>query len=237
MPWLIKRPKVGVYEDKTRSLQNRLSYERVSQTWKTAFVWLYLGSRENAIPATSDIQVTAFMEVPDRAYSAEPVEINIWNEENPEQSVDLSQFGIMNPIGDEKLFRVHINSYDQLGRPIRTGDVLEMPFFSRDGKRAYWEINDVDREQEYEKYYAIVKAIPLDKKRESNEIPINRDNGGILGNYVDQVDLEADEQVSFNDVDTSGVTVDDPTTDTTEDFDPRTGETKRSFLDDETKTF
>lgn len=236
MVWDIKRPKVGVYEEKTRALQNRLSYEKVSLTWKTAFVWLYLGSSTNVTPSTSDIQVTAFMEVPDRAYSAEPVEINIWNEENPEQSVDLSQFGIMNPIGDEKLFRIHINSYDQLGRVIRTGDVIEMPFFALDGKRAYWEIIDVDREQEYEKYYSIIKAIPLDKKRESNEIPINRSNEGILGDYMDQVDTEADAEVSYNGVDTNNVTVDDPNTDTDDDFDPRSG-TNKSFLDDPTKTF
>jgi hypothetical protein len=237
MVWSVKRPKVGVYGNKTRSLQSRLAYEKVSLTWKTAFVWLYLGSRENATPTTSDVQVTAFMEVPDRAYASTPVEINIWNEENPEQSVDLSQFGIMNPIGDEKLFRVHVNSYDQLGRVIRTGDVIEMPFFSLGGKRAFWEIIDVDREQEYEKYYSILKAIPLDNKREANEIPINRDNGGILGAYTDQVDTEGDDAVPYNGVDTDDVTVDDPNTDMTDEFDPRDEDTKKSFLDDPTKTF
>lgn len=232
----VKVAKVGVYGEKTRALQRRLAFERTSQTFKTAFVYLYLGDRSNPEPALHDVGVRAFAEVPDRAYEAEPIEINIEPEKLSEQAADLSRFGIIDQMGNEHTFRVHVNSYEDLGRAIRVGDVLMLPFFERDEKHAFWEITDVDRNPEFEKYYSVIRANPLDDARETREIPLNNSNAGILQDAMEDMDLEFGEQVPFNGFDTDEVDVTDPNQNTDKTFDPR-GDDLGDFMDDPSKTF
>lgn len=231
-----KQPKVGVYGPKTRSLQSRLSYERVSQSWKFAQVYLYLGDRSEVNPSIDDNGITAFGEVPDRAYAATPIEINIEMDRMSEQSADLSRFGIIDPMGDEEIFRVHVESYKDLGRKIMVGDVFEIPFFEEDGKRAFWEIHDVDSTSEFENYYAVIKAGTLQDKREVEEIPYNNSNSDMFNDLQSDIDTQAEEDVAYNGVDTDGVTVEDPNTDTQDDYDPLDDNTG-SFMDDPSKTF
>lgn len=226
----MKKAKVGVYGEKDRKLQRRLAYERVSQTWKTANVYMYLGSRDSAVPEVTDVQVTTFMEVPDRAYREDPIEINIYFEPLPEQIVDYSALGVITPMGDEQIIKVHINSYEDLGRPIRSGDVLEIPFFKQDHE-AFWEVVDVDRGQEFEKFYAIVKMKELSDSRETREIPISGSSGGIIDDIMNVHNDMAEEQVPHNGVDDTFIENGETNEKSFEDFDGRESP-KKSFLDD-----
>lgn len=225
-----KRAKVGLYGGKTRSLQKRLSYERVSQTWKIANVFLYLGSRANVDPSIKDVQITTFMETPDRAYSEEPIPINIQFEEIHEQIVDYSQFGVIDPAGVDQVVRVHVNSYEALGRPIVEGDILEVPFFEQDSHKAFWEVTDVDRSQEFEKFYAVVKLQELADSRETREI----DHSGSIGPALDVIMNQhldfAEGEIPFNGYDDSELMNGEPV-DVKEPWDGRQ-KNQASFLDD-----
>lgn len=225
-----KRAKVGLYGEKTRALQRRLSYERVSQTWKIANVFLYLGSRANDDPSIKDVQITTFMETPDRAYSKDSIPINIHFEELHEQIVDYTQFGVIDPTGVDQVVRVHINSYESLGRPIVEGDVLEIPFFEQDSHKAYWEVTDVDRSQEFEKFYAVVKLAELTDSRETREIDHTGSIGPALDSIMDQHLDFAEEMIPFNGYDDSDL-VNGEAVDQKQEWDGRQ-KNQASFLDD-----
>lgn len=229
---MVKLAKIGQYGPKTRALQRRLSYEKVSQTHKFADVWMYLGSRVNDDPSISDIQSTTFMEVPDRAYAAVPVRINIDFDPFPEQQTDLSQFGIVDPTGDDQKIRVHINSYEDLGRPIVEGDVMMVDFFNTEDVDAYWEVKDVDRKHEFEKYYAIITLDQLADSRATREIDMNGSNAGILGEIDNWQQIEQEEVVPFDGLDGRDIDNGEPGgDDEPEPYDGR-NKTQRSFLDD-----
>lgn len=196
---VIKRGKIGVYGAKTRALQKRLSAEMFGLTFKDANVYMYLGSRANDNPDINDIQTKVFYEVPDRAYSVDPVNISISMEGFNESNMDFSRFGIINPLGDEQTFRVHVDEFTGcLGRPLIVGDVLEVPFFARECEKAFWEITDVDDKSEFEKFYVVITASVLGDSRKTREIPIDgAGNDSIMDSVMDEADQEYTDQVPY----------------------------------------
>lgn len=227
---MIKRGKIGVYGEKTRTLQRRLTAELFGLTFKDANIYMYLGSRDSVEPHINDIQNQILFENPDRAYSVDPVNISIGMDPMGESGMDFSRFGIINPLGDEQTFRVHINEFDGcLGRPLIIGDVMEIPFFSKDCKKAFWEITDVDDKPSYERFYYTIKATVMSSSRKTREIPVERTNAAAMDFVVDGFDMAAMEQVSQ-------LGLDPEPTQTPEPVDYR-NKNQASFLDDPTKVF
>lgn len=232
-----KRAKIGLYGGKDRHLQRTVSYEHVAHTWKTAYIWKYLGSRQSVEPNINDIQNVVFMEVPDRAYAGEPIEINIAMEDFPERTTDLSQFGIIDPSSDKNTFRVHLNSLasQHLGRMLIRGDVMEIPFFEQDGNKSYWHIDDVDRKQEFEKYYVVIDAKPLESSRRTEEIPDKNTTDGILNNLEQDLDQKYQDTVGQDGLNTDNTDVVNPN-DNPDEYDSRNKD-QGSLLDDPNRTF
>lgn len=229
---MVKRARIGVYGNRTRSLQKRLSYEAVSLTWKIANVFMYLGSRDNVSPDVTDIQTTTFMEVPDRAYNSHSVAVNIYFEPAPEQVTDYSQFGIIDPIGTDQIIKMHVNSYDSLGRPPIVGDVVEVPFFKQDSHDALWEVTDVDRSQEFEKFYSVVKMRVLEDSRKTREIDMQGSIGDTLDDIMGQNENEANENVEHTGYDDTDVVGGNTNDDTDKPFDGTTQNDRDTFLDE-----
>ena len=217
----------GVYGPKTRSLQRRLEFEAFGLSFKTANIWLYLGSRENTDPNIFDIS-SPFMEVPDRAYSAHPIEIPIGMELEQENKTDFSRFGLINPLGDEIRIRVHIDDLHELGRAMIVGDVIEVPFYHRNDKKFYLEITDVDDSQEVEKFIHIVHATKLGDQRTTSEIPVDNSNADVMDLFGEQLNDMAQEQVPVK-----GTTFEEEPE--KEDIDYRRSN-QSSFLDDPNKS-
>lgn len=164
--------KIGMYGPNDRALQSSLAYEHEELTAKVANVFMYLGSRVNATPAITDVEDPILLENVDRAYASTSIPINIWVEPLPENVVDLSALGIINPLGNEQRFRVHINSFesDGLGRYLIAGDVLQIPFFTQDGYPTYFEVQDVDRKAAFENFYVTINTVRADDNAELTEI-------------------------------------------------------------------
>jgi len=221
--------KIGVYGSKTRSLQRRLSYEAFGLTFKTANVYRYLGSRANDAPDIDDIQSKVFFEVPDRAYSDEPIPIPVGMESLPDTKTDFSRFGLINPLQDETRFRVHVDDFLPIGRELIIGDVLELPFFEKHGD-AYWEITDVDFRSEAEKFTVVVSATPLKTSRATREIIVDKDNESIMDDIMAGLNTVYQEQVPVE-----GVYL-NPEEQPVEDIDYR-NDLQAGFLDDLNKTF
>jgi hypothetical protein len=224
----IRRGKIGVYGEKTRRFQRRLSAELFGLSFKDANIYRYLGSRANLDPSIDDIQTKVFYEVPDRAYDQNTVNIMIGMEPMGESAMDFSRFGIINPIGDEQTFRVHMDDFEGcMGRPLILGDVMEIPFFERDCVKAFWEITDVDDKPSYEKFYYTIRAKVLTESRKTREIPIDSGNGSFLDDVMQDSDQQYNEQVPFTGLD-------QPTEPTQVDYH---NEQQKSFLDDPSKIF
>lgn len=227
---VLRKGKIGVYGPKTRKFQRRLAAEMFGLTFKDANVYMYLGSRDSVAPHINDIQNQILFEIPDRAYSVTPVNIMIGMEPLGESGMDFSRFGIINPIGDEQTFRVHVDEFTGcLGRPLIIGDVFEIPFFERDCKKAFWEITDVDDKPSYERFYYTVKATVISNSRKTREIPIERTNEDIMGVVIDGLDLAFDQQISQTGLDPVPTPNPEP-------VDYR-NKKQASFLDDPTKVF
>lgn len=220
-----RRGKISVYGPKTRALQRRLSFEAFGLSYKDAKVYRYLGPVDDE--GIDNIQCKVFYEVPDRAYDTAPVDIPIGMEPLPEMKTDFSRFGLINPLSDETTFRVHIDDFDTIGRDLIVGDVFEMPFFSDKGKALY-EVTDVDLKSSYEKFIAIIHAVPLGDSRTNASLDsvVNRDDGAI----VDIMRQEAEEQYNEN-VPTEELSYDRNEVQTDSEVDPR-NKTQKSFLDD-----
>lgn len=224
-----KLGKIGVYGPKTRNLQRRLSFEAFGLTFKVAQVWKYLGSKNSVTPDINDIQTKVFWEVPDRVYGEEAIGIPIGMEQMPEAKADFSRFGYIDPLQNETMFRVHIDDFEPLGRELIIGDIFEMPFFKKNGKKVFWEITDVDLKQEYEKFIAIIYASPLDHNRKSVDIGVEQSNEHLIDDFMIEMDDELEQQVPLQ-----GTTFDpDPQP---EDVDYRNKD-QASFLDDPNKEF
>lgn len=219
--------KIGMYGGLTRCLQRRLSYEAFGLTAKYADFFLYQGSRENAIPNINDVQNRVFFEVPDRAYSGDPIPVPIGMEQFRESKMDFSRFGLINAFQDEQEFRMHIDDFEPLGREPIIGDVFEIPFHS-DGGKSLWEIVDVDLRSSVEKYIAIIMCVPLGESRKTVEIPMDRSNGSIMDDIMDDMN-----QYISKDVPAEGVSWEELPED---EVDYRS-EVTVSFLDDPSKIF
>ena len=224
-----KQPKIGMYSERTREMQKKLSFERITLTWKTAWVWKYVGNIHEDNPDYRDIQNIVFLETQDRAYEKHPVEIPIHYEPLPEEAMDLSQFGVISPMSNQLTFRVHVGSFedDALGRYLIEGDVLEVPFLEQDGANAYFEVNDVDKKSEFEKFYVIVRADVMKDKRETAGIPDK--NSTDYSEIMDDLDQRQKDQVDESGLDTSEYSNADAPAQ--EEYDPR-NKNQKSFLDD-----
>jgi hypothetical protein len=232
----LKKPYIGVYGPKTRALQRRLSFEHVSLTWKTAKIFKYLGSRSNASPQYGDIQDFILLETRDRAYASSPIEINIWNEAFADQQMDFSKFGLIDPSGgNEQTFKIHVNSFDTdgLGRYIISGDIIQMPFFTQDGKPSYWEVTDVNRKTEFENYYVVITACPMDDKQETAEIANKNSQDNIFTTIKTGMDTDQAAQVPEKGLNPGSIVVTNPDTQN-QPVDPRPAATG-DFLDDPNK--
>jgi hypothetical protein len=231
---LFKTPKIGVYQSKDRALQKKIAYEKTSLSWHPINVYKYLGVRTNATPAITDIQDPILMENRDRAYSSTPVMVNAHMDFLPETPFDLSRFGIMNPLGETMIFRVHVNSFeaDALGRDMVAGDVIEVPFWQQDTTKSLWEVTDVDKKPAFENFYHIVTTVPLKDSQEFVEVPNVPTNAALMDAL--SVSIEADQDAVFAQ---GGLALEpdvytDETTRTDYDPRPNIGE---SFLDDPDK--
>lgn len=222
-----KLGKIGVYGPKTRNLQRRLSFEAFGLTFKLANVWKYLGPKDGS--GINGIPTKVFWEVPDRLYCDNIVQIPIGMEPMNEAKADFSRFGYIDPLQNETMFRVHIDDFEPLGRELVIGDVFEIEFFVKNGKRAYWEITDVDLKQEYEKFIAIIYASPLGDSRTTVDIPVEQSNEPMIDNFMDELDQELSNQVPVE-----GTTFDpEPVPEPVDYRDKK----QSSFLDDPTKQF
>lgn len=221
--------RIGVYGPKTRALQRSLSFEVFGLTFKVANVYRYLGDRSNTTPDIDDVHSVVFNEVPDRAYDNTPVEMPIGMERLSEGKMDFSRFGVLMPLQEENLFRVHIDDFDPLGRELITGDVFELPFYEKNGEKSYWEVTDVDLKLEAEKFIAIVYAAPLGRERKTREIPVDNSNDDVLADLMNQAATEFEEGVKSETPEYEDIA-------TPEEVDYRFDE-HGSFLDDPTKEF
>lgn len=229
------RPTFGLYGEKTRKFQRKLTRDIFALSYKTANVYKYLGSRESPEPDIDDIQNKVFFEVPDRAYSGSPKTINIGMDPIRAEKMDFSRFGLINPMQDEQVFRVHVDEMEEcLGRMVIVGDVFEIPFFSQNCKKAFWEVTDVDKDIMYEQFYVVIYATPLGDSRTTREIPIERSNDGIANDIMNQTDENADSVVPYEGLNEWEV---DPDADyPCDDVDYR-DKKQKSFLDDTSHEF
>ena len=229
------RPKIGVYGEKTRALQRKLTRDIFNLSPKDANVYMYLGSRKSIEPHIDDIQNKVFFEVPDRAYSQTPINIQIGMDPIRAEKMDLSRFGLINPMQDEQLFRVHVDVMNEcLGRHLIIGDVLEVPFFMENCKKAFWEITDVDKDISFEQFFVVVHAVPLGDNRTTAEIPIDRSNEDLMNDIMKQTQDHSEAIVPHKGLDSVDI---DPDADyPTEKTDYRNRK-QASFLDDPTFTF
>lgn len=229
------RPKIGVYGRKTRALQNKLTRDLFALSPKDANVHLYLGSRSNINPSINDIQNKVFMEVPDRAYADEPINIPIGMDPIRAEKMDFSRFGLINPMQEEQLFRVHVDVMKEcLGRMLIIGDVLEIPFFKENCDRAFWEITDVDNDISFEQFFVVIHAVPLGDNRTTKEIPIDRSNEDVMDDIMKQTQDHADAMVSHEGLDATQV---DPDAEYPTDKVDYRKDKQASFLDDPHYTF
>ena len=196
MPY--KTPRIGIYGDKERSLQKRLSYEKTSMSYHPVNIYRYLGSAINTPNAAiTDIQSPLWLETNDRDYDSEPVMINAHVEQLQESSFDLTRFGIISPLQDVQLFKIHVNSFDpdQLGRYLIVGDVIEVPFWEKDGIKAFFEITDVDRKTEFENFHVTVTCEPIKDSQEMEEISDIPTNSDVLDTLQSSLDTEFEKDV------------------------------------------
>lgn len=197
-----RRGKIGVYGCKTRKLQRCLSFEAFGLSMKDALVYLYQGDSTKDQPKNNDVGSTVFFEVPDRAYAKIPVAIPIGMELLQESASDFSRFGLINPMGDENTFRVHIDDFKSLGRELMSGDIIHIPFHDKDEQRALWEITDVDFKSEMERFIVIIKASPLKASRTSSELDgiMNRTNDDFMVDISNDQERIWEEQVPTQDL-------------------------------------
>ena len=223
--------KIGMYGEKTRDLQKRLSYERVCLSWKTALVYLYKGNMNEIDPSIHDIDNATFLETQDKAYEATPIEVPVWMPKLESQNgIDLSQYGYVSPISEQYEFKFHIRSFDSdvLGRFIFNGDVLEIPFYEQDGNKAYFKIVDVDRKSEFEDFYVLAKGEVMTDSRESQAFDDQNTNSAIMSDMLDQLEAEAETELPKSGLDTDEY---DEYDEEQTDYEPR-NKTQSSFLDD-----
>lgn len=194
--------KIGVYGCKTRKLQRCLSFEAFGLSHKEAHVYLYKGDARDLNNHEDNLGSRVFFEVPDRVYCEHPKIVPIGMEPMHESSADFSRFGLINPLGDENTFRMHIDDFDTLGREPMVGDVFEIPFHTKNDRKALWEITDVDFKSEMEKFIVIIKASPLKASRKNESLSgiVNRTNDEFLMDMEDDQHVFWEEEVPTQDL-------------------------------------
>jgi len=194
-----KTGRIGVYGEKDRLLQRRLSFEKTTLTHHTVTVFKYLGDTNlNEGSSIFDISDSIFMENRDRRYDSNGVVINADVVQMEESPYDLSGFGIINPLEGQQIIRVHINSFesDGLSRYIITGDVIEIPFFSdKNGNNMFFEVTNVDEKKVFESFYVTVTLEPIKDTQEMVEIEGITSNSDVLADL--QADLDAAYDATF----------------------------------------
>jgi len=229
------RPTIGAYGKKTRAFQRKITRDIFALSYKTANVYMYLGSRKSANPSINDIQNKVFFEVPDRAYSDEPKTINIGMDSVRAEKMDFSRFGLINPMADEQVFRVHIDDMlECMSRTMIIGDVLEVPFFEENCNKAFWEVTDVDKDIKFEQFYVVIHAVPLGDSRTTNEIPIERSNDDLMNDIMTQTKEHSESVVPTEGLNTYDVDPDAPYPEADVDY---RDDKQSSFLDDPQYTF
>lgn len=243
----MKKPirKIGMYSDKTRQLQKRLSYERIWLTWKTCLVYKYLGSLTNPEDERSinDIDNIVFMEINHKAYDPNPVEIPVWFERMDGEETDLSRFGYISPIQGEERFNFHTGSFGEggdLGRYIIEGDVIEIPFLEQDGKPTRFEIVDVNRKGEFETFSIVTKGKILDDSIHSQDIPDVNTNEPMISDIMSHLTDEQKKIVEDSGLDLKdyGFVDEEESNEERILYDSRNGnKNQKSFLDDPSREF
>lgn len=211
----LKSPKFGVYHNKDRSLQEKISFEHVTKSWRVAAYWKYKCPVESG--NIDDISNVVFMENPDRIYESTPILLNIDYASSDESVANLNQFNIINPFENQKTMRIHTYTVsDDIGRNPVIGDVIQIylynndlktwieditaapPTFLRENEKEAWlEITDVDYSQEVENFYLVLTTQRLEHSRKAKDIPNDSEsNQNILDNIQSQLSAEQNEAVS-----------------------------------------
>lgn len=231
-----KQNRIGQYGPKDRDLQKRMSFERLSLTAKSAYYYLYKGVKTNPSPDVTDIQDPIFLENRDREYDLEAIEVNIWYETLPVSAFDLSRIGIINPVGNTQEFRMHTLTMesDGLGRYPLAGDIIEVPFLEQDDRRAFFEVTDVDRKQEFENFIIILTTVPVEHSQETSDLHGEDgwdSNESVLEDLMDDIDQYQKDEFEETGLDDTGL---DGVEQTRNTYDPRP-DIAEDFLDDPNK--
>lgn len=202
--------RVGLYGPKTREFQKNLTYEAFKMTFKTGNVYKYLGDASNENPNINDIGKNTFFEIQKRAYDKTAVGVYLGIESPSESKMDLSQYGIIDPSAEELRVKIHTNDFYCLGREIIVGDAIEIPFYERDCKPAFFEVSDVDRDQSYEKFYFNLTLKPMNDSIKTQELDIERSNENLFDEVKEEKDQQNEERVPYEGIDDSPVYASDP---------------------------
>lgn len=246
-----KSSRIGRYGPLERSLQRSLSFESCSLSKHEINVYRLLGDATQAEPDISDIGSALWMETADRTYDTDPVLINAWYD-NPmqDEALSLERFGIMSPLQDVLIVKIHINSFeaDGMGRYIITGDIIEIPALEMNGKKAFFTVDDVDKRTVNENYHVVCTCNPIRDSQENVEIPNIPTNSDALDTLQAQLNADYAKNVTYTGIDSESdlyvargyvndnyvdpldaVTYTNETTKTT--YDPRPDRAE-SFMDD-----
>ena len=201
-----KQPKFGFYSPKTRLLQKKLSFEKMIVNGDNCIVYKYLGSRTNTTPSLLDLQDPILLENVDRAYDTDGVMLNCSYEHIPEEQMDLSHIGVINPLAGQTIINFHSYSFeaDGLGRYMTVGDIIELPDSERLGVRAFFEVTDVDTKKENETYMVVVTTEPMKATQETeelNDMIVTDDN--VMSNLQGEMEEYQDSEVKYDELDGS----------------------------------
>jgi hypothetical protein len=112
------------------------------------------------------------------------------------------------------------------------GDIIEVPFWYQEGRKSYWQVEDIDRKMEFESFMITVTASPMNDTQETTEIPNIPSNSGIMATL--KIDMNDEQIANFTEdgYDTTEVVLDNEPV-TRDPYDPRPDATE-DFLDNPT---
>ncbi|MCI4410585.1 MAG: hypothetical protein JHC38_02805 [Thiotrichales bacterium] len=223
--------KIGVYGNKTRTLQRKLSYEALGLTFKEARFFLFQGDKDAAKLSTTSFKDKVFYEIANRSYAKDYVAIPVAFDPRTHMKTDFSRFGLVNPMTAEVEYIVHVDDCNLLGRKPVIGDVFEIPFFETSPGYSVWEIVDVDDKRSYEEYIFTLTAIPVTKSRATRDLTINSDSESVFSTLMDEADVDYASYVPTTDVNADQTT---PPTSTSVRY---IQDAQFDFLNDPTKHF
>ena len=223
----LRPSKFGVFGTKTRLLQRSISFERTTLSGRTVRIYKYLGDATNDYPSLTDRGDPILMEITDRAYDSNYIEVNVHYDPIEESVVDMTQFGVLNPLGDTHRFYFHSESFesDGMGRYPVVGDVIEM---ANDEMTVYFEITDVDRKKETDIYTIVCHGKLITDGQEVQQIPNKESNESFMEDIRQSLKTEVESVFDQEGLDTSDIQLDDETPQTP--YDSRPDHTQ-DFLD------